>query len=165
LSRVLRKLFSQYVDGAGRVFNRACAVDVPWYVLAIANKTYQGSPMKTLFAITLVLFTANATAGDIFILCTRGTGSDCAPRVEEALNKMGCAPVVGSAQCQVSESNSAADACLVQTLNCEEPRAGLIFSTSCDGSAEAIPLKKFDRGLTLTWWMAWGPYVRYVCKN
>jgi hypothetical protein len=103
-------------------------------------------------------------ASQINLLCERTPDVDCAARVNLALEQMDCKPIAESVKCRAAQSVAGNDFCEVSSLNCSEPRMGLFISTSCDIGSK-VSFKKIDKGLTLTWWMGFGPYLRDLCKN
>ncbi len=118
--------------------------------------------MKTIIFVSVVaLFSVNAFAIKIF--CDQSAGNTCSMRVLSALTEMGCQPVAQELKCEVEESMANIEYCEVTTATCEEPRANLVITTSCM-RGEKVSFKSFDSGLTLTWWMGWGPYLTDVCR-
>jgi hypothetical protein len=99
------------------------------------------------------------------IYCTTSTSATCEQRVLVALDKMACSPLTETAACQESQSLPGVEICTVVTTRCQEPRAGLVLTTSCDNNGEKVSLREQDKGLTLTWWMGFGPYIHDVCRN
>ena len=101
----------------------------------------------------------------ISVLCTKNSASTCALRVVNALGKMGCDPIAENIKCETTVNSAAVEVCQIEALKCYEPRATLFIATECSGGDKKISFRTADSGLSLTWWMGFGPYIRNVCKN
>ena len=100
------------------------------------------------------------------IFCAKNSNGDCAQRIVSALEQMGCGPVADSLACSDGAPEEPTQQyCTIETLNCYEPKADLVITTHCFGDNGKVSFLNFDRSLTLTWWMGFGPYLREVCKK
>lgn len=123
--------------------------------------------LKVLALVGLTVgFSSVSLASEVDVLCKKS--SDCGVRIVAALEKMGCAPIAESLNCNISanpQEDPAHDYCGVQTEFCDEPRSDLVFTTHCD-SGSPVSFRKYDQGLSLSWWMGFGgSYISYVCKK
>ncbi len=120
--------------------------------------------MKYFIALAVMAITLSgaANAAEIRMFCKGG--ADCPERVESALDKIGCVPNLQTLRCQPSSHEVGQEFCEVATEKCSEPRAGNFGGKKCYAS-DMVSLTQFDRGLTLTWWLGRGPYVKDVCVS
>lgn len=121
---------------------------------------------KMTFGILVItcMQTFSANAAKIDLLCSGSSAESCASRVTAALEKMGCEPESSTVDCQVDVDFEWEQYCTIQTSKCMEPSPDLVFTTHCN-EGEKIGLRRYDSGLSLTWWMGFGPYLRSVCKK
>ncbi|MGZ3743277.1 MAG: hypothetical protein ACXWRA_05385 [Pseudobdellovibrionaceae bacterium] len=98
------------------------------------------------------------------LLCSGSSADNCIARVSNALQNMGCEPDLSTVKCQQDSNFEDKMYCTVQTNKCVSPAPDLVFTTHCN-AGEKISLKKYERGLSLDWWMGFGPFISSVCKE
>ncbi|KYG61655.1 hypothetical protein AZI86_18325 [Bdellovibrio bacteriovorus] len=107
-----------------------------------------------------LMMSASAQAGTLNIFCDVQNDKTCIERSLGALQKMGCQTIDRQSSCVAEEHDL--DICTIETTNCSEPTPDLVITTTCR-EGKKISLNKFDRGLTLTWWMGFQSYQKSIC--
>lgn len=113
------------------------------------------------FAFLLVML-FSTTAFGMNLYCNPSGGA-CAPRVSTALSALGCQPDIGTLSCRPSTEAAPLEFCQVEVAACMDPSPDMIITTHCNQGSKR-DLKSVDAGISLTWWMGFGPYVTEVCK-
>ncbi|MGE4132210.1 MAG: hypothetical protein AB7F86_11270 [Bdellovibrionales bacterium] len=114
---------------------------------------------KIIISSLLITFSFSSFGESLNLLCS---GSDCQNRILKTLDEMECQAVPETLTCGPAASEPGSSVCSIQTQYCSEPKPSLFIAVDCH-SGRKVSLRRYDRGLSLTWWMGFGPYVRTLC--